>query len=125
MRMLLKVRVEAEMKTQIIAAMNNELNQAQAAERASNLDQAWRHLERAHVLSQRYAWPHVVVHARMLGFGLRRGDAREVVGQLVRLLVAAPGSWLGRAPLGNTGGANVGILTPMPIPEDLQRLLRG
>jgi len=41
------------------------------------------------------------------------------------VLLAAPGSWLGRAPLGNTGGANVGIFTPMAIPEDLQRMLDG
>jgi len=59
----------------------------------------------------------------MLGYGLRRLDLREVLGQLARVLVAAPGSWLGRAPLGNTGGADVGILTPMPIPDDLQALL--
>lgn len=26
---------------------------------------------------------------------------------------------LERAPIGNTGGANVGILQPMPIPDDL------
>jgi hypothetical protein len=47
----------------------------------------------------------------------------ELLGQLARVLVAAPGSWLGRAPLGNTGGTNVGILTPMSISEDLRVLL--
>jgi len=59
----------------------------------------------------------------MLAFGWRRRDRREVLGQLSRIIVAAPGSWLGRAPLGNTGGANVGILTPMSIPDDLQAIL--
>lgn len=111
------------MMAPIKIAMNHELELARMAEQTGNLNEAWRHLERAHVLSQRDAWPHVLVHARMLGFGLRRGDAREVTGQVVRLLVAAPGSWLGRAPLGNTGGANVGILTPMPLPKDLKLLL--
>lgn len=66
---------------------------------------------------------HVRVHLRMLAFGLRRRDPVEVFGQLLRVLVAGPGSLLGRAPLGNTGGARVGILTPMPIPEDLRAML--
>lgn len=95
------------------------------ARESADPKQAWHHLERAHVLSQSYAWPHVVVHVRMFAAGWRRGDAREVWGQLVRILVAAPGSWLGRAPLGNTGGADVGILTPMPIADDLRRLLES
>ena len=60
-----------------------------------------------------------------LGAGLRRRDRREVVGQLVRLLVAGPGSAVGRYPLGNTGGANVSAVTPMPIPADLQAVLDG
>ena len=77
------------------------------------------------MLSQAHAWPHVRVHALMLGAGFRRGDAHEVLGQLVRVLVAAPASWLGRAPLGNTGGADVSMLTPKPISEDLRRLLQA
>lgn len=99
------------------------LREARAAERAGALARAWGHLERAHVLSQAHAWPHVHVHARMLGFAVRRVDLRELLGQLPRLLLAAPGSWTGRAPRGNTGGARVGIFTPMSIPADLQRLL--
>ena len=35
-------------------------------------------------------------------------------------LVAAPGSWTGRYPVGNTGGADVSALRPMPIPDDLR-----
>ena len=106
-------------------AFEQELASAREQERAGASRAAWRHLERAHILSQAFAWPHVRVHGRMLGYGLRRLDAREVLGQLARVLVAAPGSWLGRAPLGNTGGADVGILTPLPIPADLQALLDG
>ena len=104
-------------------ALEAELAAARATEARGELASAWQHLERAHILSQAFAAPHVRVHVRMLGFGLRRRDLREIAGQLVRILVAAPGSWLGRAPLGNTGGANVGILTPMAIPDDLRALL--
>jgi uncharacterized protein DUF3703 len=30
---------------------------------------------------------------------------------------------LGKVPLGNTGGANVELTKPMPIPDDLQKHL--
>ena len=113
------------MNAALRVAFERELQIAREQERAGALKPAWRHLERAHVLSQAHAGPHVRVHGRMLGYGLRRLDLREVLGQVARVLVAAPGSWLGRAPLGNTGGADVGILTPMPIPDDLQALLDG
>jgi hypothetical protein len=59
----------------------------------------------------------------MFSFALRRGDLRELLGQLPRLLLAAPGSWTGRAPRGNTGGGDVGIFTPLEIPADLAALL--
>jgi hypothetical protein len=110
-------------KAAVRAALCDELKLATAAARLGDDERSWRHLERAHILSQLHAWPHVWVHLRMLAAGFRRGDRREVVGQLLRLIVAAPGSWLGKAPKGNTGGANVGIFTPMPIPEDLRRIL--
>jgi hypothetical protein len=83
----------------------------------------WSSLERAHVLSQAYAWPHTYVHWRMFVFALQQRNAAEILGQFARLLLAAPGSWLGRAPVGNTGGANVGIFTPMPIPPELRAVL--
>jgi acyl dehydratase len=66
---------------------------------------------------------HVRTHVAMLGYGLRHRDRHEIVGQLVRLVVAAPGTWTGRYPVGNTGGANVSALKPMPIPDDLRAVL--
>jgi hypothetical protein len=105
-------------------AFQAELSAAREAERRRELDRAWVHLERAHIMSQAHAWPHARVHGRMFAFAWRRRDGRELIGQLPRLLLAAPGSWTGRAPRGNTGGADVGIFTPMPIPPDLEALLR-
>jgi hypothetical protein len=90
---------------------------------ASDPTGAWKALERAHILSQAYGRPHVRVHARMFVQAWRERRWREVVGQLPRIVLAAPGSWLGRAPLGNTGGSDVGIFTPMAIPDDLQKIL--
>ena len=81
------------------------------------------HLERAHILSQPFAVPHIRTHVAMLGFGIRHRDRREVTGQLLRLLVAGPGSAMRRYPLGNTGGANVSAVEPMDIPTDLQAIL--
>ena len=66
---------------------------------------------------------HVRTHVAMLAAGMRRHDRAEVLGQLLRIVVAAPGSWTGRYPIGNTGGADVSALRPMPIPDDLRELL--
>ena len=85
--------------------------------------EAWRHLERAHILGQSYPMEHTAVHWYMLLFGFKTRNAKEIVGQLPRLVVGGLKSWAGRIPLGNTGGANVPPLRPMPIPEDLQRII--
>ena len=102
----------------------NELRLARRRQRTDAEDE-WRHLERADVLSQPMAVAHVRTHVAMLGYGVRHRDRREIVGQLVRLVVAAPGTWTGRYPVGNTGGANVSALKPMPIPDDLQDVLNA
>ena len=84
---------------------------------------AWAHLERAHILGRPMAGPHVRTHLAMLGYGLRHHAVREVAGQVLRLALAAPGSWTGRYPAGNTGGSDVNALEPLPVPHDLQALL--
>lgn len=94
------------------------------AERELAFERAWFHLERAHILAQKRAWPHIRVHILMLGIAWRRRDFRELLGQVPRIILAGPGSWTGLAPRGNTGGANVGIFTPMEVPADLDDLLR-
>jgi hypothetical protein len=81
------------------------------------------HLGRAHILSQPLALLHIRTHAAMLGFGIRNRDRREVTGQLLRLLVAGPGTLTRRYPLGNPGGAAVSAVEPMDIPTDLQVVL--
>jgi len=59
----------------------------------------------------------------MLGCALRRRRPHEIVGQVLRLVVAGPGSWTGRYPVGNTGGADVSAFQPMPVPDDLRAVL--
>jgi hypothetical protein len=109
----------APSRSALLAAWSNERDAARAARDAGDSASEWRHLERAHILSQPAALLHLRTHAAMLGAGIRRHDRREVVGQLVRLVVAGPGSLTGRYPVGNTGGADVSALSPMPIPDDL------
>lgn len=114
---------KAAQRARLLQAWTEERDAAGAARRLGDTSGEWRHLERAHILSQPMVVPHLRTHVAMLGAGLRRHDRREVIGQLLRLVVAGPGSLTGRYPVGNTGGADVSALAPMPIPEDLRPYL--
>lgn len=94
-----------------------------AARASGQIDIAWRHLERAHIVSQPYLGLHFASHWSMLGFALKQRDWREAAGQVVRLALAPLGSLTGRTPVGNTGRSNVSAFVAMPIPEDLVSLL--
>jgi hypothetical protein len=109
----------------LLGAWSHERAAARAARSGGDPRGEWSHLERAHILSQPMAVPHVRTHAAMLAYGLRHRDRGEVLGQLLRLVVAAPGSWTGHYPIGNTGGADVSAILPMAIPGDLQAVLDG
>lgn len=87
---------------------------------SSGSRQAFKHLERAHVLGQSSTLLHVRVHWRMLVWGVRHRSAREVFGQVLRISGAALLTPFGLVPPGNTGGANVSPIEPMAIPFDLQ-----
>lgn len=111
------------MPTVVAQRLDADLVSAGDHARASDHDAAWALLEEAHVLSQPWAWPHVKVHAAMLTLGWRTRDRREVTGQLLRIVVAGPGSLTGRYPEGNTGRASVPATRPMPVPDELRILL--
>jgi Protein of unknown function (DUF3703) len=113
-----------------IPCMTADLRSAYVAELASasdaradgDIERAFQHLGRAHIISQRFTWQHVHVHWLMLKLGASMGDWREIRGQLSRIFAAAIFSriWV---PVGNTGRANVSALTPMPMPDDLRILM--
>ena len=86
---------------------------------------AWKHLENAHILGQAYPKEHTKVHWLMLKFGFRTKNFREIVGQLPRLLFGGIKSFVGKIPVGNTGGADVPALKPMNIPEHLEQILNN
>jgi hypothetical protein len=106
----------------LIAALHARLDDARRLEHEGRPLAAFVLLEEAHVLSQRLTRWHVRVHWRMWRNGFARRDWREVLGQSTRLPAALIFSRLW-VPAGNTGGARVGALRPMPIPEPLQALL--
>lgn len=89
---------------------------------AGHYREAWKHLERAHIIGQAYPLQHTYAHWLMLKFGFRMKDTREVIGQLPRLLIGGVKSFVGKIPKGNTGGANVPPLRVMPLPKDIEEL---
>ena len=88
-------------------------------------EQRWRHLERAHIVSQPDPWLHTQNHIAMFKFAVRQHDRREALGQVVRIIVSAPGSLSGRYPEGNTGRVAAGLMRPMPVPGDIASALRS
>ena len=90
----------------------------------ANLQQAWRQLERAHIIGQPWFVQHTCVHWLMLRFGIKIKNKKEILGQLPRLLVGGIKSFVGKIPTGNTGGANVPPLRVMEIPEELKNMMR-
>lgn len=101
----------------------DEIDRAASAELRNDLAAAFHHLERAHVLGQTSTYEHTRVHWRMLKLGLKIRSAREIWGQVIRIIGAATKTPFGIYPTGNTGGANVWFFKRMPIPDDLQEIL--
>src|SRR5262245_29860235 len=108
------------MHPRLRAAYDPELHSAQRALTDNDLPTAFGHLERAHILGQWYVGAHTRAHLGMLRVGWRRRDAREIIGQLLRIPGAILGSALRRVPRGNTGGSNVSAFREIPIPPDLR-----
>jgi len=104
------------------AAYDAELAAAEHARVGGDFERAFEHLGRAHILSQRFTGRHVHVHWLMLKLGVSTRHWSEVFGQLSRIVAATLFSrvWI---PVGNTGRANVSALKPMPLPDDLRKLL--
>jgi hypothetical protein len=85
--------------------------------------EAWRYLERAHILGQPYPYQHSEVHWMMLKFGIEIKSTKEIFGQIPRLFVGGVKSFVSFVPVGNTGGADVHPLKSMPIEKDIQAII--
>jgi hypothetical protein len=100
-------------------AFREEIERAKQALSRGDYEAATHHFERAHILGQRHLWRHAATHCWMLRIAFRRRDWRELFGQVTRLIATVPAYMLGWVPVGNTGGANVSPIKPMPVPPDL------
>ena len=99
---------------------NEELVKYRTEFSKGNLKTAWNHLERAHIIGQKYPYAHTFVHWKMLLFGFRIKSGKEIIGQIPRLVFGGVKSFVGKIPIGNPGGANVPPLKPFPIEKELQ-----
>lgn len=106
-------------------ALATEIAQAKTLIRSDRYDEAMGHLERAHVLGQRFVAPHVLVHWLMFRVAVARREPAAAMGQLVRIALGAVGSAIGVVPIGNTGGSDVGMFRTMPISTDLASVMEG
>ncbi|MBK8520331.1 MAG: DUF3703 domain-containing protein [Chitinophagaceae bacterium] len=119
------MKLYTNMPAGLIPFYREELLYAKNEFEKKHYQQSWRHLERAHILGQPYPAEHTAVHWKMLKFGIKVKNSREIIGQLPRLLVGGVKSFVGKIPVGNTGGANVPPLQPMEIPEDLAVIIKN
>lgn len=100
-----------------------EISQSSGLFSKGNYHSSWLHLERAHILGQPYPYEHSLVHWKMLLFGIKTKNTKEILGQIPRLLIGGVKSFVGKIPVGNTGGANVPPLQSMKIPEELLNII--
>ena len=105
------------------AFLAEEYRRAAKASDEQNFEEAWHHLERAHVVAQDRLGQHCVSHWRMLGLAWRTRDWREVFGQIFRLFLAPIGNITGRLPIGNSGRSNVSAFARMEIEPEISRVL--
>ena len=110
------------MKAALQLAIEQAFQQARQAMQEQRSTDAFQWLERAHILTQRQPLLHARSHWLMLTLGWQQRDYGEVAGQLPRVIAALLFSriWV---PVGNTGRARVSAFQPMPISEELRRLL--
>jgi hypothetical protein len=101
----------------------SEIAQARRLLKRGSLDEAFEHLESAHVLGQRYIVPHIQTHWLMLRIGLARRSVAEVSGQAARIVLGALGSAIDVVPTGNTGGTNISMFKRLPIDPELEKVL--
>ncbi len=103
---------------------DEQIRIAKEFEKKGDLNKTWHFLERAHILGQYHAGPHVFVHWCMLVLAVKTKNFSEIFGQVIRIVLAAPGSIFERAPKGNTGRSDVGIFQPMQIEKELEEILK-
>lgn len=108
-------------KQNLKALIRNELKLYREAFAGKQYDQAFKHLERIHIVSQPFPVQHTWIHLRMLRFAFVTFRPVEILVQLVYALFSGKFSMLCIFPAGNTGGADALLKGRMKIPEDLEK----
>lgn len=115
--------VPCKIPDRVLRAFEEELGRARQAEVAGNFEEAWRLLERAHVLGQAWNGPHARVHLGMMRWCLRKRELGRLVRQTLILLSNPLATALVRSLVG-ASGQNVNPLRRGPVPSDLAEILR-
>lgn len=113
------------MNVRLRSAFDEEISRGVELIACGKPEQAFKHLERAHVLGQTLVGPHAKAHWLMLQVELRRRRVGAAIGQVVRLLLGVIGSAVGVVPVGNTGGSDINMFSRLPIAPELQRIIDG
>jgi hypothetical protein len=114
------MKIYTKLPNRLKPYFQKELSYYRRAFAERQLHIAWEHLERAHILGQRYPYAHSYVHWKMLQFGFHIKSSREILGQIPRLIFGGVKSFVGKVPVGNPGGADVPALKPFPIDPQLR-----
>ncbi|UXP32303.1 DUF3703 domain-containing protein [Reichenbachiella agarivorans] len=116
------MKLNTSMPKSLLPFYERELTQYKQSFQNGALHRAWTHLERAHVIGQKYPYAHSYVHWEMLKFGFKIKSVKEILGQIPRLLVGGIKSFVGKVPVGNTGGSNVPPMKSLPISPEIQEI---
>ncbi|KZN67437.1 DUF3703 domain-containing protein [Pseudoalteromonas luteoviolacea] len=110
------------MRKKLKAAYKREMANAKVLYKHRQFKDCFYHLERAHILGQKFTLAHIISHWWMLKVGVKTKSIGEVMGQSTRIVAALIFSriWV---PYGNTGGTNISAFKSLPIPDDLQKYL--
>ena len=118
-----RLRVPCKIPDRILRAFEEELTSARQAAASQDFPEAWRRLERAHVLGQAWNGPHARVHLGMMDVSLRQRDIGKLERQTLILLSDPLATALVRGLVG-ASGQNVNPLRRGPVPSDLADILR-
>ena len=73
----------------LVEELNKELQHSKSFFAKRELQVAWRHLECAHILEQSSPYQHTRVYYKMLCFGFRIKNEKEIIGQIPRLCLSS------------------------------------
>lgn len=103
--------------------IQQEVERSRQYRAVGDINKEFEYLENAHVIGQESTYYHVYAHWKMLQWGIRNQNIKEVLGQLLRIVGAAATTAIGLVPHGNTGGSNVSPFQRMPIQPRLSTII--